>query len=90
MTRTRASSVVFRHPFELKGVDRLLPAGTYAVETDEELVDGVSFAVWRRVSTMIFVPGASASSSETMTIDPADLDAAQLRDQDPGRDIPAR
>jgi hypothetical protein len=80
--RTRASSLVFHHPFELKGIDRSLPAGTYAVETDEELIDSLSFPVWRRLSTMIFVPGMTASSSETVTVDPADLDAAQERDRD--------
>jgi hypothetical protein len=64
----------------LKGVDRILPAGNYRVVTDEELIEELSFPVYRRVSTMIFVPGKSASSVEMVAIDPQDLQAAQERD----------
>ena len=60
-TRTTTKTVTFAHPFLLKGIDRILPAGDYRLVTDEELIDGVSFQVYRRVSTMIFVPGQNAS-----------------------------
>jgi hypothetical protein len=70
--------VVFSKPFLLKGIDRMLPAGGYRVVTDEELIEGVSFPVYRRVSTMIFVP--TPSSIEMVTIDPLDLLAALDRD----------
>ena len=45
--RSRSKSVVFRHPFELKGVDRILPAGDYRVVTDEELTEELSLPVYR-------------------------------------------
>jgi hypothetical protein len=81
-TRTRNSLVVFSHPFELKGVDRTLPPGEYRVVTDEQLIEELSFPVYRRVSTTIFVPGKSGTSStETVTIHPRDLQAAQDRDK---------
>jgi len=81
LTRTSSKTVVFSHPFSLKGVDRVLPAGDYRVVTDEELIEGLSFPVYRRVSTVIFVPAQSqASSIEMVTIDPADLKAAQDHD----------
>lgn len=81
-TRTRNTLVVFSKPFELKGVDRTLPPGEYRVITDEQLIEELSFPVYRRVSTMIFVPGKShASSVEMVTIDPRDLQAAQDRDK---------
>jgi hypothetical protein len=81
MTRTRDKTWTFSRPFLLKGVDRVLPAGQYRVTTDEELVEGLSFPVYRRVATMIFVPGRTQSVSvEMVTIDPADLQAAQKRD----------
>jgi hypothetical protein len=82
LTRTTNKTVVFSNPFTLKGIDRMLPAGDYRVVTDEELIEGLSFPVYRRVSTAIFVPGQSqqASSIEMVTIDPADLMAAQDRD----------
>jgi len=81
-TRSHSKSVHFSHPFELKGVDRILPPGEYRVVTDEDLIEELSFPVYRRVATMIFVPGASghASTIEMVTIDPRELQAAQQRD----------
>jgi hypothetical protein len=81
-TRTNRQTVTFAHPFLLKGVDRMLPAGDYKVATDEELVQELSFPVYRRLATMIFVPGQShqASSVEMIAINPYDLQKAQDRD----------
>ena len=56
MTRSNSKTVVFNHPFELKGVDRVLPPGNYRVVTDEELIQELSFPGYRRIATMIFVP----------------------------------
>ena len=72
----------FARPFLLKGVDRVLAAGQYKVTTDEELIEELSFPVYRRVATMIFVPADSQnpSSVEMVAIDPRDLQDAQGRD----------
>ena len=72
----------FARPFLLKGVDRVLAAGQYKVITDEELIEELSFPVYRRVATMIFVPANSQNSSsvEMVAIDPRDLQDAQDRD----------
>jgi hypothetical protein len=79
--RTSNKTVTFARPFLLKGVDRTLAAGEYRVVTDEELIEGLSFPVYRRVATMIFVPAvAHASSVEMVSIDPRDLQEAQDRD----------
>ena len=76
MTRSHSKTVVFRHPFELKGVDRVLPPGNYRVVTDEELIQELSFPVYRRISTMIFVPVETYNASiEMVTIDPRHLPA---------------
>jgi hypothetical protein len=81
-TRTSNKTVTFARPFLLKGIDRELTAGSYRVVTDEELVEGLSFPVYRRVSTLIFVPAQShASSVEMVSVDPLDLQAAQDRDK---------
>lgn len=80
LTRTREKTWTFGKPFRLKGVDRELPAGSYRVTTDEELIEGLSFPVYRRVATMIFVPGRSSGSHEMLVVDPADLKDAQERD----------
>jgi len=80
--RTHDMMWAFHAPFSLKGVDRPLPAGSYRVATDEELIESLSFPVYRRVATMIFLPaqGQQASSVEMFTIDPADLKAAWEKD----------
>jgi hypothetical protein len=77
--RSRSKLVVFSHP----GVDRILPPGDYRVVTDEVLIEELSLPVYRRISTMFFLPGQGrqASSLEMMTIDPRDLEVARDRDQ---------
>ena len=80
--RTSTKTVTFNHPFVLGGLGRPLPAGAYRIETDEELLDGTSVPVFRRVQTVIHLqvkPGVS----ETRVIDPQALDAALQRDQAP-------
>ena len=84
-TRTRRETIAFRHPFRIKGIDRLLPAGAYEVITDEEMIEGLSFASFRRVATMIMVPAAAHNGSmEMIQIDPADLERARQIDADAG------
>ena len=84
--RTSSKTVTFAHPFLLNGVDRILAAGDYRVVTDEELIEGLSFPVYRRVATMIFLPAESGSTStvEMVTIDPQNLQAAQEVDLNHG------
>jgi hypothetical protein len=83
-TRQTRKSVVFKHPFKLSGVDRILPPGDYRVVTDEEQIEEVSFPAYRRVATMIFVPVGNASTIEMVTIAPQDLEAAQQLDVEHG------
>ena len=81
ITRTTRKTVKFSNPFSLKGVGRILPAGNYDVVTDEELIEGLSFPVYRRVATTMFVPTQSFQGSvEMLTVDPLNLAAAQDRD----------
>jgi len=82
-TRTHRTTCCFTRPFMLRGVDHVLPAGTYEVVTEDELIDGLSFPVYRRLSTVMFVPGVSPSRLEMVTIDPLDLTDAQERDASP-------
>jgi hypothetical protein len=90
--RTTRKIVTFIYPFLLKGIDRTLPPGDYQVVTDEELIDGLSFPAYRRVSTMIFVPAQSrrASSIEMVTVDPLDLQAAHDQDAQKHRQLATR
>jgi len=74
--------VTFKHPFLIRGVDRLLPAGAYQVITDEEMIEGLSFASFRRVATLIIVPAAMSGGStmEMISIGSVDLADAQRID----------
>jgi hypothetical protein len=78
--RSRREAVTFKHPFHIRGVDRQLPAGTYEVITDEESIEGLSFAAFRRIATMILVPGASSASMQMIAIGSVDLADAQRID----------
>ena len=82
MTRSRRETVTFKHPFRIKGIERQLQAGAYEVVTDEELIEGLSFPCFRRVATLIMVPGAPPqhASIEMISISSIDLADAQQAD----------
>jgi hypothetical protein len=81
LTRTTRKTLTFRSPFALAGVGRILPAGRYEVVTDEELIEGLSFPVYRRVATMMLVPAPSdCGAVEMLSVDPQLLAAAKDRD----------
>ena len=46
MMRTTRQIVAFDQPFSLSGVDEVQPAGAYAVDVDEELIEGLSFLAY--------------------------------------------
>jgi hypothetical protein len=80
--RSRREMITFKHPFRIKGIDRLLPPGAYEVITDEEMIEGLSFASFRRIATMIMVPAAPPRTltMERISISPVDLADAQRID----------
>jgi len=81
--RVTHTSVVFRRPFTIAGVEGEHPAGTYNVETVEEPIGGLSFIAYRRVSTTIALASLhfGRSSRQLATIAPHDLEAALARDE---------
>ncbi len=81
--RTSKKTVTFQRPFVLGGLDEVLPAGAYGVETDEERLEGISFPAYRRISTLIHLPARPGRPgvTETLSIDPNELDAALQRDR---------
>jgi len=78
--RTGSKTVTFHRPFHLKDVGRMLPPGDYRVVTDEEVIEGLSFTAYHRISTEIFVPAEAGCAVEMMTIDPMDLQAVHEQD----------
>jgi hypothetical protein len=78
-TRSRREMVHFKRPFRIKGIDRLLAPGDYEVITDEEMIEGLSFPSFRRVATMIMIPGAAPRQSATEMISIGSIDLADAQ-----------
>ncbi len=83
MTRTKRFTAHMLKPFTLSGVEGVQPAGDYAVEQDEELIEGASFVAYRRVATFISLPAISTRSGllQSVTIDPDELLDGVLEDR---------
>lgn len=82
MIRTSTKKLRFGRRFRLGSSGELLPPGTYEVETDEELLDGVSFPVFRRILTLLHLRPRDGIQ-RTLTVDPGELEAALRRDRAP-------
>jgi hypothetical protein len=77
-TRSTERTLIFRRPFSLSAVDGLLPSGTYRVISEEEPLEGLSFAAWQRTRTLLFLPANSlpGKAREVVPVDPHELEAA--------------
>jgi hypothetical protein len=77
MARTTLSTVSFARPFTLSVLDGTQPAGDYTIETEEELLEGVSFPAYRRLRTVILLPAKPGSmvTAQAAPVDPVELDA---------------
>ncbi len=80
--RTSRKTVTFRRPFSLSGLDEMQPAGTYTVETSEELLEGLSFPAWRRTATVILLrpQAGGVGLGQDLEIDPSELEAVEDSD----------
>ena len=88
--RTTSRTVTFIHPFNLSGMDEEQPAGTYTVETDEELLQTSSLPAYKRISTLIRLPARPTGTmlTQIVEINPLELAAALARDAQPDETIP--
>jgi hypothetical protein len=92
--RTTTSTIRFSRPFTLAGVADEQPLGSYTLEVDEELLQNVSFPVYRRVSTMIRLPPRPDSTElgRVVYLDPlelAELLASDAKVEDKAVTIPS-
>ena len=76
--RTTRAQVTFKAPFSLPELDGLQRAGTYVVETEEEVIEGNQHTVYLRVATVLQIN--ALGSTRFVTIDPTALEAALERD----------
>ena len=80
--RSTERTLIFRRPFSLSVVDGPLPSGRYRMITEEESLEGLSFAAWQRVRTLLFLPADAlpGKARQVVPIDPKELDAALAAD----------
>jgi hypothetical protein len=78
--RSSREEVIFRRPFRLKGSSKPEPAGTYTVEIEEELIEGLSFPAWRRVSTTLTRQAAGGATTQALPVSPQELAEMQAAD----------
>ena len=86
--RTKHTTVTFTAPFALSGVDEIQPQGDYAIDEDEELIDGLSWLAYRRVATFIHLPAISSTDrlrSQLVGIDHSELEGALREDAEQAR-----
>ena len=90
MIRTTRSRVTFSAPFTLPEVEEAIDAGTYDVETDEEVVEGIERTTFIRVATLLRC--TQRGTTQTLTINPEGLrvalEADAARTAELGRDQP--
>jgi hypothetical protein len=81
--RTTRTTVSFSNPFTLRNLEGVQPPGEYVVLNDDELIEGLSRAAYRRLVTLFQTPAVSASQQPTQSfsISQTELDAALMKDQ---------
>ena len=80
--RSTKKTVSFTRPFMLGEFSEQFPAGRYAIDTDEELLDGMLFPAYLRGATVMqLIPDRCRPGiTEPVAIDPFQLDAALALD----------
>lgn len=65
LTRSTRSMVTFSKDFTIGDNQRELPAGTYEIVVEEELIQGLSFEAYRRTATYLMVRGRGRNAGQT-------------------------
>jgi len=75
--RTITQSVTFQRTFFLVGVEGFQAPGVYAIEIDEEAIEGLSFVGYRRIAARITLAADPMRPGfvETVTMEPGEVDA---------------
>ena len=61
--RTTRTQATFKEPFQLSELDGPQPAGTYDVDTDEDVIEGNERTIYLRLATILYIraPGSFVS-----------------------------
>jgi hypothetical protein len=89
--RTTSRTITFTHPFSLGGTVEVHPAGTYTVETDEELLQASSIPAYRRIATLLRLERTTGTVlTQIVETNPVELAGALARDAQPNETVPQR
>jgi hypothetical protein len=85
-TVTQKKTVTFVRTFRLDGFEKELPAGTYEVESENDVLDGMFLPDCMRRSVRIDLPSTPGSPgySQTLTVSWTILEAALSKDRSSG------
>jgi hypothetical protein len=87
--RTTSRTVTFVHPFSMSGTDEVQPAGTYTVETDEELLQASSIPAYRRIATLLRLERTTGTVlTRIVETNPVELAGALALDARPDETAP--
>ena len=75
--RTGREFIAIDHPFTLTGADGVQPAGTCAVDVDEDPIEGLSVPAYQRIATAIPLPRGTGGSVQAVRVDPGGLSAGR-------------
>jgi hypothetical protein len=80
--RTTRCLASFAEPFSLRNVEGVQPPGDYNVYIEDELIQGLSRAAYRRVSAILQLPSISSpqDQSRLVSVNASDLKAALMKD----------
>ena len=80
--RTTKSTVTFVQPFRLGAFGEQLPAVHYPTETDEDLLEGMSFPAYQRTAAMmqLTLDPQRPSVTEIAMVDPQQFEEALTMD----------
>src|SRR6266436_8591256 len=88
IVRTTSKTVTFVHPFSLSGTVEAYPAGTYTVETDEELLQASSIPAYRRIATLLRLERTMGTAqTQIVETNPVELAGALARDAQPDETV---
>jgi hypothetical protein len=86
-TRIAIKSVTFAKPFQLAGFDGTQPAGTYALNLEEEQLDALSFVGWHQTAATLEL--RHGGTTDYVAVGMQELRNALLRDSGQVTDPPA-
>lgn len=65
LMRSTRSMVMFSNDLTIGDSQRELPAGTYEIVAEEELIPGLGFEAYRRTATYLMVRGRGSNAGQT-------------------------